>query len=436
MARWSAALGGNGGASSYQAGGNGGAGAYLHGSSQQAVLINRGIIAGGNGGTQGAGSPVSAEGTGGVGVLLDHGTLINAGLIAGGLEAYRKSHADAVLFSGSYASTLDLEPGAGFFGNVVATAGIEDVLELTGTFAIAGIGTSIQNFSEISFDPGAAWTITGNANGLAAGQTIAGFAHQDTIDLTGVAATAESFSKGVLTLAAGGTVLAGLTIAAPPAYSDSSHFFISSDGNGGTDITTDIPCFGAGTRIGTPRGETAVEDLAIGDLVNTAFGGARPVTWLGSWHVDLTDHADPQAVRPVRIAAGALAAGVPRQALHVSPDHALYLDGVLVPARLLINGETITQPPRGGALTYYHVQVDPHDILYAEGAEVESFLDRGCALFGKPAEEPKTWEDACAPLVIAGPLLQTIRRTLAARTGAAADDTAHRDMPGMLLAAD
>ncbi len=134
-------------------------------------------------------------------------------------------------------------------------------------------------------------------------------------------------------------------------------------------------CFLAGTMIATPAGETPVERLAIGDLVLTADGRAAPVRWIGVQTV-VTPFADRLRSYPVRITAGALGEGLPVRDLCVSPDHALFLDGVLVQAGALVNGTTIVResamPER---FTYFHVELEDHSLILAEGVPAETFLD-------------------------------------------------------------
>lgn len=197
---------------------------------------------------------------------------------------------------------------------------------------------------------------------------------------------------------------------------------------------SNLPCFVAGTRIATPRGEVPVEDLAPGDAVVLQAGGTAPVTWVGRTMVDVARHRWPDLVRPIRIRAGALADGVPKRDLLVSPEHALALDGVLVPAGLLVNGRSILAEPGIGQVTYLHVEVPGHAVLLAEGAPAESFLDLGHRhLFDAPAggvppdaalaADAAAMRDAawCAQRIEGGALLEALRARLAARAATFSD---------------
>lgn len=140
-----------------------------------------------------------------------------------------------------------------------------------------------------------------------------------------------------------------------------------------------IICFAEGTLIATPKGEVPVETLRAGDLVLTAHAGAalQPLVWVGHTTVDVARHPNPARVAPVLVKAGALADGVPFRDLRVSPDHALYLDGRLVPAALLVNGTTIVQETWCRRVTYWHAELAHHGLLVSEGAVTESYFDDG-----------------------------------------------------------
>ena len=135
-----------------------------------------------------------------------------------------------------------------------------------------------------------------------------------------------------------------------------------------------VACFAAGTGIATPRGEVAVEQLRIGTTLRTASGATAVVKWIGRQTID-PRFGPADRLHPVRIAAGALGDGLPHSALTVTADHALLVDGVLCQAGALINGTTITRAPMAEPFTVYHVETEAHDILLANGAHAESFID-------------------------------------------------------------
>jgi hypothetical protein len=134
-------------------------------------------------------------------------------------------------------------------------------------------------------------------------------------------------------------------------------------------------CLAEGTHVATPDGERPVESLAIGDVVLTTEGGVRPVRWIGRQTI-VTAFADPLRSWPVRVSAGALGEGVPHRPLLLSPDHALLIDGLLVQAGALVNATTIVRvsdPPE--RFTYFHVELEDHALILAEGAPAETFVD-------------------------------------------------------------
>ncbi|MDF0594717.1 Hint domain-containing protein [Psychromarinibacter halotolerans] len=141
--------------------------------------------------------------------------------------------------------------------------------------------------------------------------------------------------------------------------------------------TSDFPvCFAAGTGIATPNGERAVETLEIGDLILTEDGRVVPVRWIGRQTMHKLFAGDRMA--PVRVRAGALGDGLPHSDLVLTPDHALTLDGLAITAGALVNGATITLDPLDAlpeTVTYYHVETDAHDVILANGAAAETFVD-------------------------------------------------------------
>lgn len=137
-------------------------------------------------------------------------------------------------------------------------------------------------------------------------------------------------------------------------------------------LTAGFTCFCAGTRIATSDGAKAVEDLEPGDRLRLADGAETTVKWLGRQSVSKT-FADPRRVNPICIKAGALGN---EHDLYVSPDHGIALEGYLVNASALVNGETIYQVAEMPSdWTYYHVETEAHELILAEGIPTESYVD-------------------------------------------------------------
>ena len=140
------------------------------------------------------------------------------------------------------------------------------------------------------------------------------------------------------------------------------------------------PCYCRGTLIRAERGEVPVEELAIGDIVVTASGAVRPIKWIGRRSYGGRFIMGRKDVLPICIKAGALDDNVPQRDLWISPHHAMYfkdkhLDGVLIEAKDLVNGSSIVQAERINYVEYFHVELESHDVIIAEGALSETFFD-------------------------------------------------------------
>ena len=196
--------------------------------------------------------------------------------------------------------------------------------------------------------------------------------------------------------------------------------------NGQNTISDAAPCFTAGTLIRTPAGDVPVESLKIGDLVLTAAGDMRPVKWMGHRDVDfrLTPNARPGL--PIRIAADAFGPGRPSQDLCLSAGHSVCVDlvgEVFIPIGHLVNGATIAEV-EVDTISYWHVELDSHDILVANNLPAESYLamgNRGAfeelrGLLPAMLEgRERTHADFCRPVVTKGPILDFARKRLRAR---------------------
>jgi hypothetical protein len=137
----------------------------------------------------------------------------------------------------------------------------------------------------------------------------------------------------------------------------------------------ELCCFKSGSLILTTDGEIPVEALKPGDKVIGLQGVELPIKWVGTRRVNVAAHPEPARAAPIHIARGALGENTPHRDLYVSPDHAMYLNGVLIKASALVNGVNIVQVPVG-EVVYHHVEFDEHAVIFAEGAATESFLER------------------------------------------------------------
>jgi hypothetical protein len=196
-----------------------------------------------------------------------------------------------------------------------------------------------------------------------------------------------------------------------------------------------ILCFAAGTRLATARGEVLVEDLSQGESVVTLVGSEtvlRPVAWIGTRRVDLSSAAEPELAAPLRIRRDAFAENIPGRDVWLSPDHRILVDGKLIPVRLLANGMTITHERDVTSVCYFHVELESHAILLAEGLPAESYLDElGDRSFFSNSEGPVALQPslgkvvgpeaaarACAPLAMTAAESEPAWRSLAERARA------------------
>jgi len=290
---------------------------------------------------------------------------------------------------------------------------------LVGAGGVAFVNDAVAATQTIAFRSTNAIVAMLNPSAVAA--QIVGFGVGDALDLTlaAFAGGALSYSNGTLNIpVASGTV--DLTVALANGVT-ASQLVLAEDAVGGTVVY--VACFAEGTCIATPRGPIPVERLCAGDIVRTASGSARPIVWTGHRGFAPRRHPRPHDVQPVRIAAGAFARGVPSRTLRLSPDHAVFVGGALIPARYLVNGASVAQEDVA-SVAYWHVELSSHDVLLAEGLACESFLDTGNrgAFAGEAATDlhpdfaRDVWaRDACAPLALSGLIVQRARARLIGR---------------------
>jgi hypothetical protein len=345
----------------------------------------------------------------GIGVRLNAvGTVTNAGTIIGGTGG-------AVGFEApSSANYLIVDPGAVFVGGIY---GGDGTLKLVTSVTAASLGTfsssGITNFGTLSF--GSDWTAKANATAAGFGSmSMTGFTNTDTIDLLNFAATSRTFSSNALVLT--NATLAHETIHIQGGFTTSEFNLSSYQGTLGTQIT--MLCFVAGTGVATPSGEVPVERLAVGEMVLNRRGEAKPITWIGTGAV-LATRGRRSAATPVIVRKGALAHNVPTQDPRITKGHSLYIDHVLIPVEELVNHRSIEWDDRAREVELFHIELETHDVLIANGAPAERYRDDGNRwLFRNsnprwvaPPLEP------CAPVAAGGKLVDAAWRRLLDRAG-------------------
>ena len=374
------------------------------------VLTNAGVISSNN-----------------FGVIVDKpGTVIDSGAISGGTGA--------IQFAAVGANLLALENGYSLGGNV-AVAGGNTTLELLGTAGAVGVNLDshgLSAFSNVLFgaNDGNEETLTVTNTAGTVASTISAFGGpDDIIDLShigtdGHVVNYDSAGHRLTVQGSGGAVTLQFdaSVAAP--------FTTASDNAGGTDVTA--ACYCRGTLILTTDGELAVEALAIGDQLVTLSGQTRPIRWIGRRGYDGRFVAGNRDVLPICIKPDAIMTGVPARELWISPEHSLYIDDALVQAKHLVNGVTIVQPEGLEEVEYFHIELDSHDVIYADGAPAETFVDcdnrlmfaNGAEYDGLYPDDDRPQWQFCAPRLEWGsPQLVAIRAWMFDRSAALGHST-------------
>ncbi len=365
------------------------------------TIYNEGTINGGNG------EAISITDTF-ADTVTNKGT-INGGVALGGGDdtfvAYTGSTLNGTLDGGDGSDVLFLMLGSGQTFGGIGSAAFDTIFNITnfeqvnvegGTWTMASATSFVQvnladgildvdavngaGIGTVDFLDGAQTLKLENAafqNGDF-GNIIYTFGTDDKIDLAQIsdATHADIGADGHSVIVSGG---AGgpVTLHFDPNQSLAGMYFhLGSDGGSGLYLTdSDVACYCRGTLILTDQGERPVENLEIGDRVVTAAGGLRPIKWIGRRAYGGRLILGRKDMLPICITAGALDPGVPRRDLWISPHHAMFIDGVLIEARDLVNGASVVQAEQVEAVEYFHIELEDHDIIIAEGAPSETFVD-------------------------------------------------------------
>jgi hypothetical protein len=180
----------------------------------------------------------------------------------------------------------------------------------------------------------------------------------------------------------------------------------------------EVACFIEGTKISVVAGEKLVETLLPGDQVVTLNGETRPISWIVTGSA-LATRGRRNAATPIIIRKGALADNVPHHDLHITKGHSLYIGDVLIPAEFLVNHRSILWDDRAQEVTVYHIELETHDVLIANGAPAESYRDDGNRWLFQNANSgwhlpPKA---PYAPVLTGGPIVDVIWRRVLDRAG-------------------
>jgi hypothetical protein len=140
-------------------------------------------------------------------------------------------------------------------------------------------------------------------------------------------------------------------------------------------VSRPISCLLKGTKISTPSGDRPVQKLQIGDQVHT-LAGRKTIKWIGyNKFIKEEGRAWQDSVMPIRVARFAIDDHTPHRDLYLSPLHCVFVNEALIPVMYLINEATIAPgaPSDMSAIEYYHIELDTHEVIYAEGALIESY---------------------------------------------------------------
>lgn len=424
-----------------------------------------------NGGTVDISADITFTATGALTVAAG-GTFVSASgiSIAAGAVATLESGASLETSALTLGGVIDVANGAGTIG-FSNLAGTGTVLAQGGsaviTSSLAGAtigldvsGGTIETTGALYYGSGVAVTFLGPGGGFIydngndghltfdlSGMKIGGGTSIDLALSSGI-----GIASGGSGIGTGGSVVLsnGDTLVLTDIIGGGPWAMRASAAGSGTEFTLSAVCYAEGTHILTPDGPRKIESLRPGDQVLVAEHGTklpRPVIWIGRRHVRPGHHPRPETVAPIRIRRNAIADGLPVRDLRVSPDHAILCGDILIAARQLVNGASIVQDTATDEITYYHLELERHAIVLAEGVPAETYLDTGnrgffdggpgpTILFARPDAPPANAARrhlSCAPLAWEAHQVRPVWECLAARAGVSAPRPGTRD-PSLLVA--
>lgn len=284
------------------------------------------------------------------------------------------------------------------------------------------------------------WGFSGSNHGIGYLTTLAGGSAHDGSNNT--LSAGSSFTTGTVVTFTTSTTsslisfLKGLYLGDTQVITSTDHFKLTmtvSDGTTSAATNTifyNVACYLRGTGVTTEHGEVAVEDLRIGDKLRTLDGSLKPIKFIGTQMFEPEFIAATPSQRPVLIRQGAMGANLPARDLYLSPMHSVYVDEVMVPAVALENGVSILRADVPGNVEYFHLELDTHEVILAEGLPAESFIDdESRAVFDNAYEYEMLYGEGeriqpCAPRIEEGYQVEAIRRRFAEMAGVAQAEAA------------
>lgn len=451
-----------------------GSGDTLNGGNMDLIAANSTLMVGGSGTLSATGFEVKTNATftmqsgtlsvGGSGLMLDAGsnTTFSSGVTLSVNALTLNGAANLTLSTGSAASPHliqnvntsgsgakltevagDLQIGSGGSGTFAVTGsgtieftgslGSSSVLQLQGGTMLLDNAVNLQTGDQFAFSGSTASTLdVVSSNNFQNGfsYAVGGFDYGDKLEFGSLSLTGDTYSysassKTLNVVQNGSSVLklSNLSLASDvsstPAFVLSGNTVSLAPASGSS-----VACFLTGSLIETEFGPQPIEHLQPGQRLVTLEAGRpalRPVRWVGHRLVNVPEQAD-EGDYPVRIRESAFGPGLPRRDLLLTAEHCLFVEGVLIPVRMLVNASSIRHDLSLRRFAVHHVELDRHSIILAEDLATESYLDTGNrASFGLPQAASASFEwsaDAAAPLETRREAVEPIWLALACRAAA------------------
>lgn len=257
-----------------------------------------------------------------------------------------------------------------------------------------GLNRFDDGFIDVPGDPNLNPSTANNDQLLSQAVTINGttYAADSQVELEFAFTTTTSETFWVIRIAGQNVGISGPTLPEP-----GTTYQVASSADGQSVPPSSIPCFLSGTWITTKEGQSRIEELSVGDPVLTKHHGYQPIRWIGQRILDEFDLAMNAKLQPIKIQACALGDGAPSTDLLVSPQHRVLVSSkiaqrmfatqeVLVAAKSLLELPGVEIAVLDGPISYFHILLNGHEVVFANDAPTESLLAGPEALKSLPTD--------------------------------------------------